>query len=189
MSASGACARAEVQIPRRGRPTRSARPCRSAQVDEMRVDRGRLRSPVDRPEAVWLADSEWRRFVAFGGVGVVECALGFDALGAGFTAGASSFGHHQSAVLGGFDRGGWRRRRGYRPGREEEAASGFGGVGVAGGRGDDDGAVGQLLIGPSGQECLDQMVTATRRKSLHFTTACAYVDVSRCGTQHPGAAP
>ena len=74
----------------------------------MRVDRGRVRSPVDRPEAVWLADSEWRRFVAFGGVGVVECALGFDALGAGFTAGASSFGHHQSAVLGGFDRGGWR---------------------------------------------------------------------------------
>jgi len=53
-----------------------------------------------------------------------------------------------------------------RPTPEEEAAAGPGGVRVAGGCGDDDGAVGQLPVRPTRKERLDQMVAPKWRRTF-----------------------
>src|SRR5262245_27796607 len=110
---------------------------------------------------------EWW-FVAFGDVVVVEFAYGLDASGEVLRAGASTFGHHHAAIAAVLDSGwltGPQGGCGLAQGGKQLRAAGSGGVCVSGRRGQDQGAVGQLLLAPSVDPAIErhqQMMAATR---------------------------
>jgi hypothetical protein len=102
-----------------------------------------------------------------------------DAFSAVFGAGVVAARHHQRAV--GLSHIHCRRNvqlpGGLLEYREQHAAKGFGGVGMPGRGGKNDGAVGQLAIGPTAGpaiERLDQMMAPIYRRTFSLPTVTAY---------------